>query len=227
VAGGALIEARIGVADGPIEIVEYDPSWPASYDAECERLAPLLPGIRIYHIGSTAVSGLAAKAVIDMIALVDDLDSNIAALMQRAGYQLPARFNVGLVHRRFLCYPTTTCRTHHLHLVDEREHMNRCLRFRDSLRANRKLAADYAALKRALAARFREDRDGYTKAKSKFINDADSQDGSPASRFVMSGSRQPRHLQHLPVGHRYREIISIVTRAPSARDIPTAASNSQ
>jgi GrpB-like predicted nucleotidyltransferase (UPF0157 family) len=181
---GAHDRARTGAGDGPIEIVEYDPSWPASYDAECERLAPLLPGVEIYHIGSTAVPGLAAKAVIDMIALVDDLDANIAALVQRAGYELPARFNVNLVHRRFLCYPTATHRTHHLHLVDEREHMDRCMRFRDSLRASRKLAADYAALKRALATRFREDREGYTKAKSKFIDDADSQagvSGQPAS----------------------------------------------
>ena len=58
--------------------------------------------------------------------------------------------------------------------------MDRCLRFRDSLRADRKLAADYVALKRALAARFRGDRSGYTKAKSKFINDADSRAGVSA-----------------------------------------------
>ncbi len=170
----------IGAGAGPIEIVEYDASWPDSYIEERERLAPLLHGVRIHHIGSTAVPGLAGKAVIDMIALVDDLDANVAAVMQRAGYQLPARFNLNLVHRRFLCYPTATYRTHHLHLVDEREDMRRCLRFRDSLRANRTLAADYVALKRTLAARFREDREGYTKAKSKFINDADSQAGSPA-----------------------------------------------
>jgi len=66
-----------------------------------------------------------------MIALVDDLDSHIAVLMRRAGYQLPTRFNVNLVHRRFLCYPTATHRTHHLHLVDEREAVDRCLRFRE------------------------------------------------------------------------------------------------
>jgi GrpB-like predicted nucleotidyltransferase (UPF0157 family) len=172
--------ARTGAGDGPIEIVEYDSSWPARYDAERERLAPLLPGVRIHHVGSSAVPGLAGKAVIDMIALVDDLDANSAALMQRAGYQLPTRFNINLVHRRFLCYPAITYRTHHLHLVDEREDIDRCLRFRDSLRANRKLAADYVALKRALAGRFREDREGYTKAKSKFINDADAQAGASA-----------------------------------------------
>jgi GrpB-like predicted nucleotidyltransferase (UPF0157 family) len=176
--------ALIGAGDGPIEIVAYDPSWPSSYVAECERLAPLLPGVRIYHIGSTAVPGLAAKPVIDMIALVDDLEANIAAVVQGAGYQLPARFNVNLLHRRFLCYPTASHRTHHLHLVDERDHLDLCLRFRDSLRGHPKLAAEYATLKRALAARFREDREGYTKAKSTFINDADSQtgvSGQPAS----------------------------------------------
>jgi GrpB-like predicted nucleotidyltransferase (UPF0157 family) len=169
--------APIGAGDGPIEIVEYEPSWPAFFVAECERLAPLLPGVRIYHIGSTAVPGLAAKPVIDMIALVDDLDANIAAVVQRAGYQLPAPFNVKLVHRRFLCYPTASYRTHHLHIVDKREDMDRCLRFRDSLRGNPQLAAEYAALKRVLAARFREDREGYTEAKSTFIKGADLQTG--------------------------------------------------
>jgi GrpB-like predicted nucleotidyltransferase (UPF0157 family) len=178
--GAAAHEPRgIGAGDGPIEIVEYDASWPDSYIAECQRLAPLLHGAQIHHVGSTAVPGLAGKAVIDMIALVDDLDADVAAVMQRAGYQLPAKFNANLVHRRFLCYPAATHRTHHLHLVDEPEDLDRCLRFRDSLRANRTLAADYVALKRALAARFREDREGYTKAKSRFINDADSQ-GVPA-----------------------------------------------
>jgi GrpB-like predicted nucleotidyltransferase (UPF0157 family) len=167
--------ARIGAGDGPIEIVEYDPSWPASFIAECERLAPLLPSSPIHHIGSSAVPGLAGKAVIDMIALVDELDTNVATVMQRAGYHLPKRFNANLVHRRFLCYPTPTYRTHHLHLVDEPDDMERCLRFRDSLRADRKLADDYVALKRALAARFRDDRAGYTQAKSSFINHADSQ----------------------------------------------------
>jgi GrpB-like predicted nucleotidyltransferase (UPF0157 family) len=184
--GGATahIPARLGAGDGPIEIVEYDASWPAAYDAERERLASLVPGVQIHHIGSSAVPGLAGKAVIDMVALVDDLDADSAALIERAGYELPARFNMDLVHRRFLCYPTAAYRTHHLHLVDEREGLDRCLRFRDTLRAHRQLAAEYVALKRALAARFRADRNGYTKAKSSFINDVDSQAGisvQPAS----------------------------------------------
>ena len=93
-----------------------------------------------------------------MIALVEDLEASSATIMQRAGYQLPARFNADLVHRRFLCYPTATERTHHLHLVDVREDMDRCLRFRDRLRTSPQLAADYVALKRDLATRYGGDR---------------------------------------------------------------------
>jgi GrpB-like predicted nucleotidyltransferase (UPF0157 family) len=164
--------APLGADDGPIEIIDHDPSWQAAYLAERERLVSLIPGLRIDHIGSTAVRGLAAKPVIDMIALVDDLDANVAEAVRRAGYHLPALFNADLEHRRFLCYPTLTHRTHHLHLVDEHAGIDRCLRFRDRLRDDPGLAAEYAALKRALASRFGDDRLGYTLAKTKFIENA-------------------------------------------------------
>lgn len=161
----------LGSYDGPIEIVEHDRSWWASYVGERERLASLLPGVRIHHIGSTAVPGLAAKPVLDMIALVDDLDAHAAELVRNAGYHLPARFNANLGHRRFLCYPDLSYRTHHLHLVDEQEGLDQCLRFRDRLRSDPELAAEYTALKRGLAHRFQQDRMGYTQAKSNFIED--------------------------------------------------------
>ena len=84
--------ALAGGRNASVEIIEYDPAWPAAYAAERERLAPLLPaGVQLHHFGSTAVPGLAAKPVIDMIALVDDLDAPIAALVQRGGYQYPQR----------------------------------------------------------------------------------------------------------------------------------------
>ena len=162
--------ARAGGHNAQVEIVEYDPAWPAAYAAERERLAPLLPaGVQLHHFGSTAVLGLAAKPVIDMIALVDDLDAPIAALVQSGGYQYPAAFNATLAHRRFLCYPTAAHRTHHLHLVDEPEELERRLHFRDRLRADPVLASEYAALKRALAERYRDDREAYTEAKSGFV----------------------------------------------------------
>ena len=166
--------ARTGMRDAPIEIVEYDPAWQASYAAERARLAPLLPGAEILHIGSTAVPGLAAKPIIDIAALVEDLGAPIPALVRQAGYQFPRAFNTSPAHHRFLCYPTTAHRTHHLHLLDEREELDRRLRFRDRLRENPTLAGEYAALKWALAERFRENREGYTEAKTTFIQRAES-----------------------------------------------------
>ncbi len=161
--------ARAGVRDAAVQIVYYDPAWLAAFEAERGRLAPLLDGAEIHHFGSTAVPGLAAKPVIDMIAFVGDLDAPIAALVSNAGYQFPREFNATLTHRRFLCYPSAAHRTHHLHLVDEREELERRLRFRDRLRADPALAGEYARLKRVLAERHRDDREAYTEAKSEFI----------------------------------------------------------
>src|SRR6476469_4936029 len=104
-----------------------------------------------------------------MIALVDDLDAAANVLIERGGYQLDARFNEGLLHRRYLCYPSISYRTHHLHLVDVSEDVQQCLRFRDKLRGDCRLSAAYGTLKRSLAARFVDDRAGYTMAKTGFV----------------------------------------------------------
>jgi GrpB-like predicted nucleotidyltransferase (UPF0157 family) len=161
-----------GADDGPIKIVEYDPTWPNRYAAERKRLQELLPELSTFHIGSTAVPRLASKPVIDMIALVEDLDASAARTVERAGYFLPERFNRGLEHRRYLCYPSESFRSHHLHLVDDAQDLEQCLRFRDLLRADATLAQHYATLKRLLAAQFQADRESYTKAKTGFILDA-------------------------------------------------------
>lgn len=150
----------------------YDDRWPARFAAEVERLAPLLPGADIHHIGSTAVPGLAAKPVIDLMALVADLDAPIPALVEATGYEYPAAYNDTLVDRRWLCRPSAAERTHHLHLVADRDLLDAHLRFRDELRANPELRDEYAQLKLALADRYRDDREGYTEAKAAFIERA-------------------------------------------------------
>jgi GrpB-like predicted nucleotidyltransferase (UPF0157 family) len=160
---------RVGGQDAPIEIVEYDSAWPARFASERDRLRRLLPGVEIHHIGSTAVPGMPAKPVIDVMALVEELDTPIAALVQNGGYQYPDAFNATLSHRRWLCRPTAAHRTHHLHLVDEATELARHLRFRDRLRTNATLREDYARLKRELADRIGDDREAYSEAKSAFI----------------------------------------------------------
>lgn len=161
-----------GGRDMLVAVVDYDPSWPASFEAERERISPLLGGVELHHIGSTAVPGLAAKPIIDMMALVDSYEEAIARLVADAGYQYPEAFNAHLAKRRFLLYPRPSLRTHHLHLVDDPDELLPYLRFRDRLRTEPSLARDYVALKRALARRFRENREAYTEAKTDFITSA-------------------------------------------------------
>src|SRR5271166_2343247 len=162
--------ARTGGRDMLVEVVEYDPSWSASFEAERRRLAPLLAGVEIHHIGSTAVPGMAAKPILDLMALVDSYEEPIARLVVDGGYQYPRAFNAALVKRRFLLYPRSSMRTHHMHLVDDPVELARYLRFRDRLRADPALAGEYVKLKQALAARYRHDRAAYTEAKSEFVS---------------------------------------------------------
>jgi GrpB-like predicted nucleotidyltransferase (UPF0157 family) len=173
-AAGEVDLARSGDRDARIEIVEYDASWPDRFRAEAERLAGVVPGLSWHHIGSTAVPGLAAKPIIDMMALAENIDEHLPALVERGGYQCPVAYNAALVGRRWLCRPSAAYRTHHLHLVADPHELDRRLRFRDALRDDPQLAFEYAALKRTLAERMPDDREGYTAAKTAFITAAEA-----------------------------------------------------
>lgn len=160
------------MTDAAIEIVDYDAQWPALFKAEQrllqDALAPWLAG-PVEHIGSTAVPGLPAKPVIDIMAPVRSL--------AESGQAIPAASPLGYLHypykpeqMHWFCKPGPAHRTHHLHLVPWGSALWReRLAFRDALRGDAGLAARYAALKRQLAQRYRHDRDGYTEAKAPFI----------------------------------------------------------
>jgi GrpB-like predicted nucleotidyltransferase (UPF0157 family) len=162
-------------AGEPIEIVPYEVEWPARFEDE-RRLLDRAVGRwavgGIHHIGSTAVPGLAAKPVIDILVGVADLDGSRAAFAPLAELDyLYAPYLAGQMH--WFCKPDPRRRTHHLHLVPEGSDRFRDeLAFRDLLRADRSTAADYAALKRRLATEFEKDRDAYTDAKAGFIAQA-------------------------------------------------------
>jgi GrpB-like predicted nucleotidyltransferase (UPF0157 family) len=169
-AAGKVDLARSGGRrDARIEIVEYDASWPDRFRAESTRLTGIAPQLFWHHIGSTAVLGLAAKPIIDMMAVADDLDAYVPALVHHASYQFPKAYNATLGDRRWLCRPSAQHRTHHLHLVAARTELDRHLRFRDALREDPHLASEYEALKRALADSMGDDREGYTAAKAAFV----------------------------------------------------------
>jgi GrpB-like predicted nucleotidyltransferase (UPF0157 family) len=159
--------------DEPVRIVPYDPAWPARFERERKLLEDAIGtwvSGGIHHVGSTAVPGLAAKPVIDILAGVRDLASSRACFepLERLGY-VYAPYRAGEMH--WFCKPHPSHRTHHLHLVPTGSPRFRAeLAFRDHLRAHPEEAVKYAALKRRLAAALAHDREAYTAAKAAFID---------------------------------------------------------
>jgi GrpB-like predicted nucleotidyltransferase (UPF0157 family) len=159
----------------PIRIVAYDPEWPARFEEERAALSEAIGGWvtgGIHHVGSTAVPGLDAKPIVDILIGVEDLESSRGCFdsLGELGY-LYAPYRVEEMH--WLCKPHPSRRTHHLHLVPAGSARFRDeLAFRDRLRADPQLAARYAELKRRLAIRFEDDREAYTEAKGDFIASA-------------------------------------------------------
>jgi GrpB-like predicted nucleotidyltransferase (UPF0157 family) len=160
------------VREEPVNLVPYDPSWPHQFEAERALLEPVLsPWLAgpIEHIGSTAVEGLTAKPIIDIMVGVRDLASSVdarAALVPLDYMYFPYRPNV----MHWFCKPSPARRTHHLHLVPVQSPLWwERLAFRDYLRNSASATAEYAALKEALAAQHRFDREAYTEAKGEFV----------------------------------------------------------
>ena len=169
-------------SDEPIRLAPFDSDWPARFELERaalqEAIGEWVDG-GIHHVGSTAVPGLEAKPIIDVLAGVRDLETARACFEPLAGLgYLYAPYLPTEMH--WFCKPDPARRTHHLHLVPTGSGRYRDeLSFRDRLRVDSRLAADYATLKRELAARHRDDREAYTKGKGAFIRAA-LEDG-PAS----------------------------------------------
>ena len=166
------MHGSLGLASGTVRVVPYDPAWPELYAAEIARVEPVLRshGVSLVfeHTGSTAVPGLAAKPVLDILAGrtgVDDRARAIAAL-QAVGYVY--RGEQGIAGRDF--FRRGEPRQYHVHLaaVDSsfwRDHRT----FRDYLCANPAAATRYAELKSALASRYPHDRNAYIDGKARFV----------------------------------------------------------
>jgi GrpB-like predicted nucleotidyltransferase (UPF0157 family) len=174
-----------------VEIVDCDPAWPDRFKEERRALArvltPWLAG-PIEHIGSTAVPGLAAKPIIDIMAGVETLEGSRGAIdaVVLLGYcYFPYQAHL----RHWFCKPSDSVRTHHLHLVPvDSPQWLRPIAFRNYLRAHHEIAAEYEQLKRELALKFKFDREAYTEAKGMFI------DPITAKALASGYARVGRHL---------------------------------
>jgi GrpB-like predicted nucleotidyltransferase (UPF0157 family) len=158
--------------DEPIRLSPYDPAWPARFEEERTALAGaigewIVGGI--HHVGSTAMPGLEAKPIIDILVGVRDLEESRECFepVAHLGYSY-APYLPDEMH--WFCKPHPSRRTHHLHLVPAGSQRYRDeLVFRDRLRADAAVAGEYASLKRELTKQFARDRESYTEAKSDFI----------------------------------------------------------
>ena len=163
-------------SENQLEIVDYDPHWPAAFDAEANRLLNALGALalRIDHNGSTSIPGLGAKPIID-------IQISVVALRPLAEYE-ERLGTLGYVHVAhpddsfcpFFHRPRRWPHTHHVHLVEAGgAEERRTLAFRDYLRDHPDVAREYEDLKRNLAEKLAatdsESRESYAQAKTDFI----------------------------------------------------------
>jgi len=158
--------------DGRVVLVEYDPEWPWLFAREAERIRAALGerGLLVEHVGSTSISGLAAKPVIDILLEVADTWDEAAYVpdLEAAGYKLHIREPDWFEHR-LLKGPDTDI---NLHVFPTGcEEIERMLRFRDHLRTNAADRDHYLRTKRELAARTWRYLQHYADAKSEVVED--------------------------------------------------------
>jgi len=162
-----------------IAIVSYDPNWPEMFEQERRHLLSCLPKDlikRVEHFGSTAVPGLSAKPIIDILVEVTSLfetRQRIVPILELQGYEYYWRPSFGddlpPFYAWFIKRDKEGCRTHHIHMIESHfEHWER-LHFRDYLIANPDIAREYENLKLRSAALYHDDREAYTDAKGAFI----------------------------------------------------------
>lgn len=166
------MSGAVGLPRGAVRVVPYRAEWKALFEEEAARLRALLgaDALAIEHTGSTAVEGLDAKPVIDLLVGVRDLSGARGWIprLEAEGYEF--RPDTGVPDRLFFAKGARTLRTHHLSLAEPgsdfyRDH----LLFRDYLRAHPAAREEYRALKHRLAREFADDRASYTEGKSDFV----------------------------------------------------------
>ncbi|MBN9491602.1 MAG: GrpB family protein [Alphaproteobacteria bacterium] len=159
-----------------IEIVDYDPRWPRLFEEEARRLRTVLDPsliVGLEHFGSTAIAGLSAKPIIDILVAVRSLAAaraTFVAALRTLDYVYWA--DNPKKDRMFFVKgmpPYGSKRSHHVHVTEPEGEMWQRLVFRDYLRAHPEEAGTYERLKKRLAAEHPTDREAYTDAKSAYV----------------------------------------------------------
>ena len=159
-----------------IHVEEYNPIWKEIFESERKKIVSEIEEfiLKIEHIGSTAIEGLASKPIIDIMIGVSKLSNadKCIPFLEKMNYQYIPEHEKEMPYRRFFRKPPRSSkkRDFHIHICEiTHDFWKRQLLFRDYLRKNPKVRDEYGTLKIKLAEEFREDRHAYTDAKSEFI----------------------------------------------------------
>ena len=160
-----------------VEVVPHDTRWRDAFEAEAKLVAEALGEsvLAVHHIGSTAIRGIYAKPVIDMLVEVRDVaevDGRSSA-MESIGYEVMGEY--GIPGRRYFRKDDREgIRTHHIHAFEAGSaEVKRHLAFRDYMLAHPADAQRYSELKRRLADEHPQSMDGYIDGKDGFIKEMD------------------------------------------------------
>jgi len=173
-----------------IEVHDYDPQWPERFKVERDQIKEALGPVAkdIQHVGSTAVPGLAAKPIIDIVVAVGDLsdaDAYFPGLTSLGYSNVPHDEDAW---RRFFFKGMP--RTHHVHVVNYGSWTHwKHLLFRDYLQDHPCTLEEYECLKRILAKRYRDDRAKYLEGKSDFIDSVNARAVKEKAIFFVPGRR--------------------------------------
>jgi len=164
----------IGLARGTVRVMPHQATWSRLFEEEAANLQTAMgePALLIEHVGSTAIEGMDAKPIIDLMVAVPSLAHATALVPVLEGLGYEDRGDGGAPGRLFLAKGPPSRRTHHLSLAEPTSAFWReKLRFRDYLRSHPEAAEAYRQLKRGLAARHPSDRGAYTDGKEAFVKD--------------------------------------------------------
>jgi GrpB-like predicted nucleotidyltransferase (UPF0157 family) len=151
---------------------DYSPEWPQEFEAESANLSSLFGAelLRVHHIGSTSVPGLAAKPIIDLLPLVRNIHAvdGYTPKLEAAGYKAWGEY--GLPARRLFTKDRIDIRTHNVHIYQDGDPaIERHLAFCDYLRSHPQIRDEYAELKRQVYAKHPADIAAYSQAKDEWI----------------------------------------------------------
>ena len=157
-----------------VRLLPHDPSWAELANGEANRLLKETGSLfsEISHVGSTSIPGIAAKPIVDLVAVAASLDllDKARPVIEALGYAWHGEY--GLEGRRFctLTDPQSGLRKFHLHCYAEGDHsIRRHLAFRDYMRAHPDQAQAYEEMKRHCAAKHPDDSHAYTECKDRWI----------------------------------------------------------